>query len=166
MLIWKPLKCMPNYAQALGMYLDKCMQKDFMAFFQFDTRLLTCNEYHQHTLLTAALEQSLGITIESWLLQTSNLFYLFLKYNIAPFEIQFSDEFQEPYGSNRINQALHAHNWPNLEMKGNSLPKEFHIWIFLTFSLHSKNAVTLKCGNINPLVYDRTSKGLKRMVST
>ncbi|PIK62184.1 putative alpha- and gamma-adaptin-binding protein p34-like [Apostichopus japonicus] len=27
------------------------------------------------------------------------------------------DEFQEPYGSNRINQALHAHNWPNLEMK-------------------------------------------------
>lgn len=32
-------------------------------------------------------------------------------------EDEEDDEFQEPYGPNRINQALHAHNWPNLEMK-------------------------------------------------
>ncbi|KAJ8029365.1 Alpha- and gamma-adaptin-binding protein p34 [Holothuria leucospilota] len=32
-------------------------------------------------------------------------------------EEEEDDEFQEPYGSGRINQALNAHNWPNLEMK-------------------------------------------------
>ena len=64
--------------------------------------------------------------------------FCYIYYNVCLFLI-FADDFFETTGVKRIIQALHAHTWPNLVLKGN------HVNLVLNLSNWCNNRSGKKC---------------------